>query len=53
LDSERRRRSLFKDGVPPDFVADPPPHLQMRLDALNALREQKQDAAVELFDRAD
>jgi type VI secretion system protein ImpE len=49
LDSEEARRRLFKDGLSPEFLADPPEHVKRRLQAVNRLREGRAaEAAAEL-----
>ena len=49
VDAEEARRRLFRDGLAPQFLADPPPHVQRRLQAVNLLREgRKAEAAAEL-----
>jgi type VI secretion system protein ImpE len=53
LDSERSRRRLFSEGVQPQFLADPPEHVRLRLDAVNRLRENRPAEAVELLGRAN
>jgi type VI secretion system protein ImpE len=39
LDAEEARRRLFRDGVAPQFLAEPPAHVAARLEAVNHLRE--------------
>jgi len=39
LDAEAKRRQLFSAGVKPGFLAPPPEHVALRLDAVNRLRE--------------
>ena len=41
LDAEEARRRLFRDGVKPQFLKDPPEHVNLRLEALNRLREKR------------
>jgi len=53
LDAERLRRRLFNEGLAPKFLADPPESIQWRLEALNCLRGQKLEAALDLIRRAD
>ncbi len=54
LDSETARRQLFAGGVKPEFLAEPPFHVRMRLDAtINALRDHRAvDAANLIFGAA-
>ncbi|MBL8799342.1 MAG: SciE type virulence protein [Planctomycetia bacterium] len=40
LDAEEQRRKLFSQGLQPQFLADPPEHVRLRLEAVNRLREQ-------------
>src|SRR5215469_10309503 len=53
LHAERARRRLFGDGLRPEFLLDPPPHVQLHLDAVNRLREGRGDEARRLIDRAE
>jgi type VI secretion system protein ImpE len=53
LDAEELRRRLFRDGVQPSFLADPPEHVAYRLDALRLLREGRAPEAAELLDKAN
>ena len=53
LDSEGKRRRLFRDGLAPQFLIDPPAHVQVRLDALNRLRENRWAEAQTLLDEAN
>jgi type VI secretion system protein ImpE len=53
LDSELARRAFFRDGAPPpQFLADPPPHLQLRVQAAQRLREGQPAEAAELLAQA-
>jgi type VI secretion system protein ImpE len=52
IDSEQARRGLFKDGTPPQFLADPPAHLELRVRAAQRLREGKPAEAAELLTQA-
>jgi type VI secretion system protein ImpE len=47
LDAEENRRRLLRDGLKPNFLADPPEHVRLRLEAVNRLREQKPGEAAE------
>src|SRR5262249_18467309 len=47
LDAEQARRRLFRDGLKPQFLAEPPEHVQHRLDAVNRLRENRPAEAAE------
>src|SRR5437899_4839895 len=52
LDAEEARRRLFRDGVKPQFLKDPPEHVNLRLEALNRLREKRPAEALETLHRA-
>jgi type VI secretion system protein ImpE len=52
LDAEEARRRLFSEGLSPKFLADPPEHVRLRLDAVNRLRENRPGEASELLARA-
>ncbi|HVS36945.1 MAG TPA: type VI secretion system accessory protein TagJ [Gemmataceae bacterium] len=39
LEAEEARRRLFRDGLRPEFLIDPPSHVRRRLEAVNRLRE--------------
>jgi type VI secretion system protein ImpE len=54
LESEDKRRNLFKQGLKPGFLLDPPPeHVHQRLEALNLLRDNKSAEAAQLLEQAD
>jgi type VI secretion system protein ImpE len=53
IDAEQLRRRLFSDGLTPLFLADPPEHVQWRLDAINLLRENKPAEAASLLAKAN
>jgi type VI secretion system protein ImpE len=53
LDAEALRRKLFREGVKPKFFAEVPPVVQLRFDAIDALREGKTAEAGEMLRRAD
>jgi type VI secretion system protein ImpE len=52
LDSEQARRRLFSEGLKPQFLAQPPDHLTLRLDAVNRLREKRPAEAAETLAKA-
>jgi type VI secretion system protein ImpE len=52
LDGEQARRRLFADGVPPQFLGDPPPHVLLRLEAVQRLRAGQSGEALGLLERA-
>lgn len=53
LAAERSRRRLFSDGLRPGFLLDPPPYIQLHLDAVNRLREGREAEAAELLSRSE
>jgi type VI secretion system protein ImpE len=53
LDSEEKRRRLFRDGLAPRFLGEQPEHAQRRLEAVQRLREGRQAEAAELIARAN
>jgi type VI secretion system protein ImpE len=53
LDAEEARRKLFRDGVQPGFLDAPPEHVAYRLDAINALRDDRRQDAADLLDKAN
>lgn len=38
IEAERRRARLFREGEPPKFLAEPPPHVALQLEAVNWMR---------------
>lgn len=52
LDSEEKRRKLFSQGLKPEFLAEAPEHLQLRLEAVNRLREKQPAEAAKLLEEA-
>lgn len=52
IDAERLRRSLYQEGVAPRYLIDPPPHVELRLDALNQLRGSEPEVARRLLAEA-
>lgn len=52
LDAEQTRRRLFSEGLKPGFLAEPPDHVKLRLDAVNRLRENRPAEAAELLAKA-
>jgi type VI secretion system protein ImpE len=52
LDSERTRRRLFSEGLVPRFFGPHPEHVQLRLEAVNRLRENRPSEAAELLNKA-
>jgi type VI secretion system protein ImpE len=53
LDAEQARRRVFRDGIMPQFLSQPPEHLYKRLEAINCLRADKQAEAAALLAQAD
>lgn len=52
LDAERLRRRLFSESLAPKFFAEPPTSVQLRLEAINRLREGRGSEAAELLAKA-
>jgi type VI secretion system protein ImpE len=52
LDAEQARRRLFSEGLSPQFLATPPEHVHLRLEAVNRLREGRPVEAAEALARA-
>jgi len=53
LDSEEKRRRLFRDGLVPRFFKAPPDHVRLRLEAVNRLRENNHAEAAALLTKAN
>ena len=53
LDAEHARRRLFREGLAPQFLTEPPEHVRLRLDAVNRLRENRPAEAAEALARAN
>ncbi|HVG19895.1 MAG TPA: type VI secretion system accessory protein TagJ [Blastocatellia bacterium] len=53
IKAERDRRSLFAGGLHPYFLTEPPPYVELHLDAINRMREGNFDEARRLLDRAE
>lgn len=53
LDAEEQRRRLFTDGLKPQFLLDPPEHVNLRLTAVNHLRQQQLSEAAKLLEQAN
>lgn len=49
----RDRERLFRDGLQPHFLTEPPPHVDLHLDAINRLRENNMAEARATLDRAE
>jgi type VI secretion system protein ImpE len=52
LDAEEARRKLWTDGVEPKFLAPPPDHVQLRLKAVQSLRNNEPTEAANLLAQA-
>jgi type VI secretion system protein ImpE len=52
LDSERIRRRLFSESLIPRFFGSQPEHVQLRLEAVNRIRENRPAEAGELLTKA-
>ena len=54
LASEEARRAVFRDGTAPEYLAEPPTHLKLRLEAAGLLRTGKaKEAAARLAEAAE
>jgi type VI secretion system protein ImpE len=53
LESEDKRRRLFRDGLTPKFLGEAPDHVKQRLEAVNRLRENNPAEAAELLNKAN
>jgi type VI secretion system protein ImpE len=53
LDAEQTRRAVFREGRLPHFLAAPPEHVQLRVQAVKALQEQRAGEALELLNKAN
>src|SRR5262249_42188632 len=52
LDAEQARRRLLSDGVEPRFLTPPAEHVQLRLQAVQRLRDGRPDEATRLLGQA-
>jgi type VI secretion system protein ImpE len=52
LDAEKARRDLLAVGLAPQFLADPPEHVRLRLQAINCLRDNQPAEAREHLEKA-
>lgn len=53
LKAERDRIRLFRDGLQPHFLTEPPAYIDLHLAAINRLREGNYDEARALLDQAE
>jgi type VI secretion system protein ImpE len=53
LDAEKLRRRLFSESLAPKFLAEPPDHVRIRLEAINRIREGRTTEASELLQKAN
>jgi type VI secretion system protein ImpE len=52
LETERARRLLFRQGLKPEFLIDPPDYVRLHLEAVDCLRDNRAGEAKELLDQA-
>ncbi len=52
LQAENERRAFYAQGRRPRFLAEVPPHVELRLDAVAAIREERYAEATDLVARA-
>jgi type VI secretion system protein ImpE len=53
LESEKTRRRVFKEGIAPGFLKEPPEHLKLRLEALQQIRGGDEAGAKATLDKAE
>jgi len=53
LDAEQPPRRLLSEGLNPSFLADPPEHVNLRLEAINRLRENNLAESAALLSKAN
>jgi type VI secretion system protein ImpE len=53
LKAERQRRRVFEEGLEPHFLREPPPYVDLHLEAIRWVREGQLERARELLDRAE
>jgi len=53
IESEVQRRKVFNEGLPPQFLIDPPPSVVKRLQGLHCVREKRFEDAVVFLSEAN
>ena len=53
LAAEQSRRRLFSEGLRPNFLPDPPRYVQLHLEAVNRLRENRSAEAMALLEESE
>jgi type VI secretion system protein ImpE len=53
LHAEGLRRRLYSEGLKPEFLLDPPPYVDLHLQAIKCLRENKPGEAQALLDQSE
>lgn len=53
IEAERKRAQVFRDAVRPEFLQPPPPHVELRLQALAAMQAGAHQQAQTLLDEAN
>jgi type VI secretion system protein ImpE len=53
IKAERDRRRLFCEGVPPHFLTEPPPYVDVLLATINGLHESSDDQTRKALDRVE
>src|SRR5581483_9854848 len=50
--AEQKRQRTFTDGLRPHFILEPPPYVHLHLEAVNHLRENRQEEAEALLEQS-
>lgn len=53
IKAERDREQLYSNGLQPHFLREPPPYVDLHVDAINRIREGNLGEAREILDRAE
>ena len=53
LRAEQWRAQVWREGLPPAFLTEPPAYIELHLSVINRIREDNWDAAGELLDQAE